>query len=174
MVLYRVTTDFKTDGAELQTLTPGCAEPGCWTITCGHTKWCGDAGPQGQGHPCLQKGTVGASGMLNPKGEAFAGLFAFKTTEKCTWAEPPSCVLRAGGCHSVLFRVGRVQGMKGQTASSLRVSNAKKRSKGVAGRSRICPVAGLCPRHEEQQSPLGLPGRVRTRTGNKPSGFRHT
>lgn len=132
MALYRVTTDFKTDGAELQTLTPGCAEPGCWSITCGRTKWRGNAGPHGQGHPCLQKGTVGASGMLNPKGEAFAGLFAFKTTEKCTWAEPPSCVLGAGGCQSVPLRAGTGAGAEGPDSlipSGLKCKEKEQRSR---------------------------------------------
>lgn len=42
---------------------------------------------------------------------------------------------------------------------------------GGAGRSRICPMAGLCPRYEEQPVPLVF---VCTHVRNKPSGFRHT
>lgn len=70
-------------------------------------------GHMGRDTPACKKGTVGASGMLNPKGEAFAGLIAFKTTEKCTWAEPSSRVLGAGGCQSVPLRAGTGAGDEG-------------------------------------------------------------
>lgn len=76
MVFYRVTSD----RAELQTTRARCSEPGAgtvnWSITCGHE----GAEPCGQVHSSLQKGTMGASGMLNPKGEAFWELIAFKPT----------------------------------------------------------------------------------------------
>lgn len=40
-----------------------------WILTLGHTEQCGDVG-----HLCSQKGTMGASGMLNAKEKLWRGV----------------------------------------------------------------------------------------------------
>lgn len=150
-----------------QPVTPGCSELGAGTrqlpsITWGHPQGRGGAGPGRQRHPCLQKGTVGASGTLNPKGEAFGGgLLPLKLHGNA--CGHPGLNLGVGTGQTVPGTGPGDEGPGILIPSHLK-SKGKEQSGSREGREWLggagsVPQLGSAPGHEEQPAPLGFPGR---------------